>query len=214
MTATWLTWIILTTRMGLSRISLMSCLHCGGKLMIRPTDVERGFVVCTHVGCGGTNTLAQTMEYDQRLAIDLPAHGQLVYQSDPAVVLRLQFGQNILGTGEGSTQRVARYQHRGRCYISRRHCTLTVVFDPWAGTLRYQLQDGATDPADRQHKPSLNGTYLNGVRLQAQELIDVNHQDLISLGVADVFRLEHALIDPRLRETYQITRAFNADATQ
>jgi pSer/pThr/pTyr-binding forkhead associated (FHA) protein len=200
--------------MALSKISLMSCLHCGGKLMIRPADVERGFIVCTHTGCGSTNPLAQSVEYDQRLALDLPTHGLLVYQSDPAVVLRLRFGQNVIGTGEGSTGRVARYEHRGRCYISRRHCTLTVAFDPWAGTLRYQLQDGATDPADRQHKSSLNGTYLNGARLQAQELIDMGHHDLVSLGGADVFRLEQATIDPLLRETYKITRDFNADATQ
>jgi pSer/pThr/pTyr-binding forkhead associated (FHA) protein len=200
--------------MALSKISLMSCLHCGGKIMVRPADVERGVIVCSHPGCGKPNTLAQTFGYDERLALDLPQHGQLVYQPDPTVVLPLRFGPNIIGTGEGSTGRVARYQHRGRCYISRRHCTLTVAFDPWAGTLRYQLQDGATDPATRQHQPSLNGTLLNGVRLQPQELIDVNHLAIISLGGADAFQLLQAQIAPELRETYKITHAFNADATQ
>lgn len=182
--------------------------------MVRATDVERGYIRCSHTGCGQTNELTPTVEYDARLAIDLPSHGQLTYLNDPTVVLPLRFGENVVGTSDSCHLRVARYQHSGRCYISRRHCTLTVAFDPWAGTLRYQLQDGAIDPLERTHKPSLNGTLLNGVRLRPSEIIDVGPTDRVSLGGADTFQLMHALIDPVVRETYRITRGFNADLTQ
>lgn len=201
--------------MTLSKISLMTCLHCGRKIMLRPADLERGYIVCSHLNCGATNLLKPTVEYDPQLAIDLPQHGHLTYLADPSVVLRLNLGLNVLGTSDSCTARVARYMHRGRCYISRRHCSLTVTFDPWTGTLRYQLQDGAPDPADvHTHKPSLNGTLLNGLLLRPSELIDVVEGGLISLGGADSFQLSHAQIDPTLRETYRIDSAFNADLTQ
>ena len=200
--------------MPLSKLSLMDCGYCGRKIMVRSTDVERGSIVCSHPGCGQINSLTLTVEYDERLALDLPNHGHLTYLGDPAVVLRLRFGANVIGTGDSASLRVARYTHKGRCYISRRHCTLTVAFDQWAGTLRYQLQDGAPDPAERVHKPSLNGTLLNGVALRPTELVDMAPGDLLSLGGADVFQLSPAQIDPVVRETYRISRDFNADLTQ
>ncbi|MEZ0607484.1 FHA domain-containing protein [Fibrella sp. WM1] len=202
--------------MTLSKISLMNCQHCGRKIMLRPADLERGFIICSHLNCGATNQLIPSIEYDPRLAIDLPAHGHLTYLNDSAVVLHLKLGLNVLGTSDSCSARVARYMHRGRCYISRRHCSLTVAFDQWTGTLRYQLQDGAPDPADGPdtHKPSLNGTWLNGQRLRPSEMIDVGDGELISLGGADSFQLSHANIDPILRETYRIDSDFNADLTQ
>lgn len=187
--------------------------------MVRQPDIDRGSIVCSHVGCGAINSLSKSVEYDLRLALDLPHHGHLIYQADPSVVLPLRLGTNVIGTGDSCSSRVARYQHKGRCYISRRHCTLTVVFDPWAGTLRYQLQDGADDPTERtwtqdRHKPSLNGTLLNGLRLQPTDIIDVGDGEFISLGGADTFQLIHAKIDPILRDTYRIDMEFNADLTQ
>lgn len=182
--------------------------------MVRATDIERGYIICSHTGCGQTNALTPTIEYDARLAIDLPGHGHLTYLADPAVVLPLRFGDNVLGTSDSCHPRLPRYLHNGRCYISRRHCTLTVAFDQWTGTLRYQLRDGATDPIERVPKASLNGTLLNGVPLRPTELIDIGPTDRISLGGADTFQLTPAAIDPFVRETYRITHDFNADLTQ
>ena len=196
------------------KTTLMTCQRCGRKIMVRGTDMEQGQITCSHVGCGAINSLQTTFQYDQSLALSLPAYGQLTYLNAESVVLPIRFGDNILGTDASCDVRLERYQHEGHCYISRRHCLLTVSFDKWLGTLRYQLQDGSIDPTTKSLKTSLNGTYLNDVMLQKIEHIDMADGDVITLGGIDRFRLSPYVIDPAMRETYQVTVPHSLDQTQ
>jgi FHA domain len=201
--------------MGAFKTTLQNCQQCGRKIMVRPADVERGSITCTHLGCGAMNVFHKAFQYDSSLATGLPAHGQLTYlNSAVPVMLPIQLGINVIGTDSACQIQVSRYQHEGRCYISRRHCTLTVTLDKWLGTLRYQLQDGAVDPVEKTLKPSLNGTMLNGVLLLKGEQIDVDNGGLITLGGIDQFRLSHQLIDPVMRDTYRVDIHLSADQTQ
>ncbi len=196
------------------KTSLITCRQCGRRIMVRGTDAERGYIVCSHMGCGATNDLQVGFQYDESIVNGLPGFGCLTYLGQPKTLYLLQFGPNVIGTGETATIRVGRYQHNGRCFISRRHCTLTVSFDRWTGQLRYQLHDGATDPDALTIRYSLNGTLLNNVPLQKTEIIDVDSEGIITLGGADRFRLTHQFIDPAMLETYKVDLAFNPDRTQ
>lgn len=182
--------------------------------MVRAADLDRGDITCSHVGCGTVNVLQMGFYYDENIVNGLPDFGALVYVGNPAVTYPLRFGPNVIGTADTSAVRVERYQHGGQCFISRRHCTLTLTFDKWAGQLRYQLQDGAVDPATQTMKPSLNGTLLNGTPVQKGEIIDVGDGDVLTLGGIDRFRLEHAVLNPAMLETYKIDLAYNPDRTQ
>jgi FHA domain len=200
--------------MAAFKTTLMNCQACGRKIMVRATDAERGQITCSHAGCGAMNVLQSAFYYDQSLAEGLPAFGQLVYQNGPAPVLPLQLDENLLGTDATCQVKVDRYLHDGRCYISRRHATLTVTWDKWRGNLRYQLQDGAVDRADKTLKTSLNGTFLNGTQLRPTEQIDVADGDVITLGGIDQFRLVHQPIDPIMRDTYKVDTRLTLDQTQ
>lgn len=201
---------------------LIDCRQCGRKIMVRAADADRGQILCSHAGCGAVNDLAPVApagvaayQYDESLALSLPGHGLLTYLGGGApVVLPVRLGENIIGTDPSCTIPVSRYQHDGRCYISRRHCTLTVTFDQWLGTLRYQLRDGTLDPADQSLKPSLNGTWLGSERLHKTEVIDVPNGALITLGGLDRFQLTHQPINPVMQATYRIDITLNADQTQ
>ena len=125
-----------------------------------------------------------------------------------------EFGANVIGTADSCTVQVGRLVHDGRCYISRRHCTLTVVFDKWTGQLRYQLCDGALEEASQTIKYSLNGTMLNGTPLLKTECLDVGNSQEITLGGIDRFRLTHYTIPPLMLETYKVDLDFNPDRTQ
>lgn len=184
--------------------------------MVRAADTECGHITCSHVGCGAINILQTMWHYDQSLALSLNAYGQLAYLNDPVpgTLLPLHFGNNVLGTDSTCQIRIDRYQHEGQCYISRHHCTLTVSFDKWLGTLRYQLRDGRFDPNNKTIKASLNGTSINGIALHPTEQIDVADGDIITLGGIDRFRLSHQLIDSIMRETYKVDIAHNFDQTQ
>lgn len=196
------------------KTTLINCQQCGRRIMVRATDAERGSIVCSHTGCGAVNTLQTIFQYDEAIANGLSDVGRLVYLEQPEVAYPLHFGPNVVGTGEGSTIRVNRFEHGGRCYISRWHCTLTVTFDKWTGRLRYHIQDGALEPGSDSVRFSLNGTMLNGTPLLKTEIIDVADGDIITLGGADRFRLTHAIINPVMLETYKIDLAFNPDRTQ
>ncbi|MGV3556525.1 MAG: FHA domain-containing protein [Larkinella arboricola] len=196
------------------KITLINCLSCGRRIMVRAADAERGTIRCSHVGCGADNRLQTAFHYDQAIVQGLPGFGYLTYLGHPEVTYPLQFGPNVIGTSESCTVQVGRFIHEGRCFISRRHCTLTVTFDQWSGQLRYQLQDGAPEPDQPEIRSSLNGTYLNGSLLQKTEQIDLNHDGIITLGGADRFRLTHYFIPPAMLTTYKVELAFNPDRTE
>ncbi|WP_338874424.1 FHA domain-containing protein [Spirosoma sp. SC4-14] len=196
------------------RTTLINCQQCNRRIMVRASDAQRGSIVCSHVGCGAVNILQTASYYDENLVRGLPGFGQLTYASSPDITYPLQFGKNIIGTSETCTIRVERFLHEGRCFISRRHCTLTVTFDKWTGKLRYQIQDGTTDPSTHEIHTSLNGTLLNEMPLRKTEIIDVDDGGIITLGGADRFILRHFALNPDMLATYRVDLAFNPDRTQ
>lgn len=196
------------------RTTLITCQQCGRRIMVRAADAERGTITCSHIGCGAINILQTAFQYDEAIINGLPDFGHLTYLGTPETTYPLQFGPNIIGTGDGCTVRVNRFEHGGRCFISRWHCTLIVTFDKWTGQLRYCVQDGAIEPESQSMRFSLNGTLLNGTALLKTERIDVGDGDVITLGGADRFRLVHARINPAMLDTYKVDLAFNPDRTQ
>ncbi|MBD2699295.1 FHA domain-containing protein [Spirosoma sp. BT702] len=200
--------------MGGFKTTLITCQQCGRRIMVRAADVERGFITCSHTGCGAVNVLETTGYYDEGFLHDLDSLGQLTYQGDSIRTYSLQFGSNVIGIASSCTVQVERSVHNGRCFISRRHCTLTVTFDKWTGLLRYQLQDGAVDPATQVMHHSKNGIQLNGVTLAKAELIDVPDGGIITLGGLDQFRLNHVSISPDALITHKVETVFNPDQTQ
>lgn len=196
------------------KTTLITCQQCGRRIMVRSADAERGEITCSHVGCGAVNVLQTAFHYDGNIVHGLPGFGELTYLGDPQQTYPLRFGSNVIGTSDTSTIQVDRFVHKGQCFISRRHCTLTVTFDKWTGQLRYHIQDGAVDPDASAMRYSLNGTMLNGTPLQKTEIIDISDGELITLGAVDRFRLTHAAINPVMLDTYKVDLDFNPDRTQ
>ncbi|WP_381506569.1 FHA domain-containing protein [Spirosoma flavum] len=182
--------------------------------MVRTADAERGSITCSHVGCGAINNLQTSFHFDENIVRGLPGFGQLTYLDDPEITYPLRFGSNVIGIADSCTVQVTRFVHNGRCFISRRHCTLSVTFDKWTGQLRYQLQDGAVDSITQTIQYSLNGTLLGGALLKKTEMIDVGDGEIITLGGTDRFRLMHYSIAPAMLETYKVELDFNPDRTQ
>ncbi len=196
------------------KTTLISCQQCGRRIMVRAVDAGRGSITCSHTGCGAVNVLQTMIQYDEAIVEGLPDFGRLVYLNKPGLAYPLRFGPNIIGTGDSCTVRLERFEHSGRCFVSRQHCTLTVAFDKWTGRLRYHLQDGAADAEAQTVQPSRNGTLLNGVSLQKTDIIDAGDGDVITLGGADRLRLTAAPIDSAMLSTYKVDLAFNPDRTQ
>ena len=201
--------------MGGFKTTLVNCRQCGRRIMVRAADAERGAIVCSHMGCGAVNGLQKPFHYDEAIVQGLPSFGQLTYLDNPETTYPLQVGNNVIGTADACTIQVERIVHNGRCFISRRHCTVSVTFDKWTGQLRYQLQDGAVDDSTTQNRQySLNGTLLNSTPLQKMEIIDIGDGEIITLGGVDRFRLTHFAIPPAMLDTYKIELDFNPDRTQ
>lgn len=196
------------------KTTLITCQQCGRRIMVRAADAERGSIVCSHVGCGALNVLSTAFHYDEVIVQGLPSFGQLTYLGDAGATYPLRFGSNVIGTADANPVRVDRFVHNGRCFISRRHCTLTITFDKWKGQLRYHLQDGAFDPASQAYQPSLNGTFVDGTPLLKTEIIDVGDQSIITLGGLDRFRLTHFSIPATMLETYKVSLDYNPDRTE
>lgn len=200
--------------MSTFRTTLITCQQCGGRIMVRAIDAELGSITCSHLGCGAVNNLHTDFHYDEAVVNGLPNFGTLTYLENSQTEYALRFGPNVIGIGSLCTVRVSRFEHDGRCFISRQHCTLTVTFNKWTGQLRYHIQDGALDPDTKSMRYSLNGTMRNGSPLLKTEIIDVNDGDIITLGGADRFRLTTATIPLVTLETYKVDLAFNPDRTQ
>ncbi|GAB3261185.1 hypothetical protein GCM10027347_26060 [Larkinella harenae] len=200
--------------MGGFKTTLIECQQCGRRIMVRAADADRGSIVCSHVGCGAVNNLKKAFQYDEAIVHGLPAFGRLTNVDKPELAYALHYGPNVIGTADTCTIQVERFLHNGRCFISRRHCTLNVAFDKWTGKLRYQLHDGFLDTSQQQIQYSLNGTLLNGMALQKTEMIDVEHEGIITLGGADRFRLTHFSIPAIMLDTYKVEQTYSADHTE
>lgn len=193
---------------------LIDCRQCGRKILVKPSDMQRGQIVCTHKDCGAVNPLAMPVQYDERVVQGLPAFGYLSPVADSSVRLPLRYGALVLGTSDVADVPIPRFVHDGRCYISRRHCTLTVVFDRWTGQLRYQLQDGATDPATGEHRGSMNGTWIDNMTLKPGEIVEIPDGGQVVLGGVDAFQLTHYRLDPAMLSTYEIRMGYNPAQTE
>jgi len=193
--------------------TILPCQKCGKLIAVKVRDFENGAIQCTHTGCGHINQLTQAF-YDERILLGLPSFGQLVYQQNPALRYSLRAGINTVGHSSSCTVHTERFMHDGKCYLSRKHCTIEVLFDKWEGELRYTLQDGAIEPESGQYKNSLNGTLLNGYLLQNGDKLDIPDQGLVCLGGVDIFRLEAYFIPPSMLQTYLMSKSFEPDETQ
>ncbi len=193
---------------------LFNCQHCGQAILVKAADAERGEITCKHPNCGKLNPISTQLQYDPAITDGLPAFGQLMYLGRLDRVYPLRFGKNVIGSGTDCEVVVERFLHEGKCYISRRHCTLEVTFDKWQGQLRYLIQNGAIDPSTNQHRNSLNGTWVHDTLLKDTERVDVVGGDLIRLGGTDQFLLTPFVIPESMLETYRVTAYFDPDGTQ
>jgi FHA domain len=191
---------------------LVKCQKCQKESLVTVKDFQKGSFICQHKGCGHANQLFQTY-YDDKLLIGLPHAGQLVAIGNPTEVYLLKLGENIIGVGDQATIKLNKKLHNGKCYVSRQHCTITVVFDKWHGVLRYLLEDGVIDLHTRERKYSLNNTLLKGKKVEKQEIIDIATGESINLGGEDAYCLKHHLFSDELRNSYKVMQRLNENDT-
>ena len=182
------------------------CPYCQTENTIFPGDIGRGWRECNK--CRKKFDLRTIMLYDEKMLEHLPNAGLLVCKDIPGDKYLLTLGKNILG--RGGTVKIKRYEHNGKCFISREHCIINVKFDPKKGELSYFLQDG------NEGSPSTNGTFYNG------EELGVNGQKItwklpdgaeINLGGEDAFILRHYVFPDTLKEQYAV-RELNEGTTE
>jgi pSer/pThr/pTyr-binding forkhead associated (FHA) protein len=194
--------------------SIINCQKCGKIIVVRAKDYEKGSILCSHAGCNFTNLLLKYY-YNQNLVNAIPSYGRIIHTQKVHLIFDLQIGLNVVGQSSTCQVQLPRILHSDKCYISRRHCTIDVKFDRWAGKLRYLIQDGASSLEHAgEHQSSLNGTTVNGYLLKRDEKIDLLNNEVINLGGMDIFKIETYEIPPSLLESYRITDYFNPEETQ
>jgi hypothetical protein len=188
-----------------------TCAKCKKPHYVQLKDYKAGAFKCMH--CTHLNPVT-TITYDESILQGLPHYGALVAMNNPAERYPLQIGPNVIGVGKEADIQLARdtYIHNGKCYISRRHCTLTVAFDTRKGQLRYLIEDGALNTKG-QREASLNFTFYQNKKMESQDALYLNDQDLINLGGEDAFRLQQYVIPEQMLETYQIRGKKDDDDT-
>jgi pSer/pThr/pTyr-binding forkhead associated (FHA) protein len=189
---------------------MVDCYKCKKSNFVKASTFEIGFFKCS--GCGQENKLFNT-HYDERILIGLHQFGSIVSVNNAAERYALKIGKNIIGVGEMADIIVKRVTHNGKCFISRKHCTLEVKFDKWKGELNYVLQDGAIDAESKQHKNSLNFTFFRNKKVEPQEAVYVSNKEIFNLGGEDAFRLEHFVIPESMLQTYKISDRINSEET-
>lgn len=189
---------------------MIFCIKCRKKNFIKVGAFEAGYFNCSH--CSHHNKLSAYI-YNERILEKLPHVGLLVSMKDSAERYVLKVGKNVLGVGEMADVILNRVMHNGKCFISRRHCTLTVSFDNRNGRLNYLLEDGAPDPITNEHKASLNYTFYKEKRIDRDESVYVADNGLINLGGEDTFRLEHVIIPEGTLDAYKISQRIKDGGT-
>ena len=202
--------------MEILKNTLIQCKKCNGKIMVKPSDLERGEIKCSHKNCDYINTFNDEFHFDSGIIQGLPSFGKLIYLNKQMHDFSLKFGSNIIGTSESADVYLTRslFIQEGQCFISRQHCTLEIKFDRWFGSLRYSVFDGFYDSNEKKHKKSLNGTTINALPLKESEIIDVVNGDVLTIGGVDKFRLETYSIPLLMLETYKTKLDFDPDRTQ
>lgn len=189
---------------------MVDCYKCKKSNFVKASNFEVGFFKCT--GCGQENKLFST-HYDERILLGLPQFGSIVSVNNAAERYSLKLGKNIIGVSELADITVKRVTHNGKCFISRKHCTLEVKFDKWRGELNYVLQDGAIDTETKQYRNSLNFTFFKNKKVESQEAIYIAHKEIFNLGGEDAFRLEHYVIPVEMLQTYRVLERKTLDET-
>jgi hypothetical protein len=202
--------ILIKILSGMYKNDMVACFKCKKNNFVKAKTFEGGNFKCSH--CGQENKLFST-HYDERILLGLPQFGTIVSVNNPSERYNLKIGTNVLGVGEMADITLKRVTHNGKCFMSRKHCTVEVKFDKWAGKLHYILQDGAMEKETKQHKNSLNFTFFKNKKIESQEAIYVSHKEIFNLGGEDAFRLEHYVIPETMLQTYKISERINLEET-
>lgn len=189
---------------------MLACAKCRKANFVKVRDFEAGYFKCSQ--CSHIN-VTSAYTYDERIIEKLPHVGFLISVKDPSEKYALQPGKNVLGVGEMADVILNRVTHNGKCFISRRHCTLTVTFDKRNGWLNYLLEDGAADPVTGERKASLNRTFYKGKKLDEQDAVYVEDHELINLGGEDTYRLEQYSIPSGTLQGYKILQSIEEGGT-
>jgi FHA domain len=195
---------------GALKNEMVACFKCKKEKFVNTKLFEVGVFKCSH--CGQENKLFNAY-YDERVLIGLPQFGSLVSVNNPSERYALRLVQNVIGVGEMADITVKRVTHNGKCFVSRRHCTLEVLFHKWTGQLMYRLQDGAKDIDSNQHSNSLNFTFFKNKKIEAQESVYISNKEIFNLGGEDAFRLEHYVIPESMLQTYKVSERINPEET-
>lgn len=189
---------------------IIPCTKCRKANFVKVKDFEAGYFKCSQ--CSHVNATS-TFAYNEQIIEKLPHVGFLISVKDPSEKYALRPGKNVLGVGEMADIILNRITHNGKCFISRRHCTLTVSFDKRNGWLNYLLEDGAVDTGTGESKASLNSTFYKGKKLDQQDAVYIEDQELINLGGEDVYRLEQYSIPSGTLEGYKISQRIDDGTT-
>lgn len=189
---------------------MVVCYKCKKENFVKAKSFEIGLFKCAV--CGQDNKLFNAY-YDERVLDGLPQFGSIVSINNPAERYSLKLGENVIGVGEVADVTLRRVTHNGKCFISRRHCTVEVKFDKWSGQLNYVLQDGAKVIASNRYTNSTNFTFFKNKKVKAQEAIYISNKEIFNLGGEDAFRLEHYLIPESMLNTYKISERINSEET-
>ena len=189
---------------------MIVCIKCQKNNFVKAKNFDVGIFKCPN--CGQDNKLFKSY-YDERVLIGLPQFGSIVSLSNSSERYALNFGKNVIGVGEMADITLKKVTHNGKCFISRKHCTLEVKFDKWEGQLNYVLQDGALDAESNTYKNSLNFIFFKNKKVEAQEAIYISNKEIFNIGGEDAFRLEHFVIPESMLQTYKISEKISSEDT-
>ena len=189
---------------------MIVCIKCQKNNFVKAKNFDVGIFKCPN--CGQDNKLFKSY-YDERVLIGLPQFGSIVSLSNSSERYALNLGKNVIGVGEMADITLKKVTHNGKCFISRKHCTLEVKFDKWEGQLNYVLQDGALDAESNTYKNSLNFIFFKNKKVEAQEAIYISNKEIFNIGGEDAFRLEHFVIPESMLQTYKISEKISSEDT-
>jgi serine/threonine protein kinase len=86
-----------------------------------------------------------------------------------------------LGRKDDETRNQIAIKEDNSCYISRRHATIEMFVNP---TSQWYIKDGQWNIKERRWNPSLNGTFINGKKLDPTQRSVLQTGDIITIGDA------------------------------
>jgi pSer/pThr/pTyr-binding forkhead associated (FHA) protein len=200
--------------MGKFKNTIINCQNCQKLVMVKVVDWEKGEIICSHIGCNFKNKLNTNFHFNEDITKYLTEFGHLVAIDKPQRKYPLKMGKNIIGVSNECDLKLERNLHNNKCYISRKHATIEVIFDKWSGLLRYRVYDGVFDGLTNEQKNSMNGTIVNNIQLKTKEIVDIPVNGKISFGGIDVFELVPSIIPKQMLNTYKTSLIFDEDSTQ